>query len=123
MILLIALIPATMLTIAGYFVLYLSNRSEGSFRAFGKYLGFWAITLAGLVILGALFATARHGRDGMMGVHGRYIHMRGPWQGEPRFFRTLPGGPRDPGNEPPSPGPESAPNTPPPAEPGAPPPR
>ena len=50
---LIALIPATMLTIAGYFVLYLSHRSEGAFRAFGKYLGFWAITLAGLVVLTA----------------------------------------------------------------------
>jgi hypothetical protein len=51
MIYFIALIPATMLTIAGYFVLFLSNRSEGAFRAFGKYLGFWAFTLAGLVVL------------------------------------------------------------------------
>lgn len=61
MIYFLALIPATMLTIAGYFVLFLSARSEGGLRAFGKYLGFWAFTLAGLVILGAIFAAAHHG--------------------------------------------------------------
>jgi hypothetical protein len=114
MIYLLALIPATALTIAGYFVLYLSQRSEGPFRAFGKYLGFWAITLAGLVILGALFAAAHGGRyGGMMGIHGRYMHMYGPWQGEPRFF---------PENGPP-PGADGGPNAPPPAEPDSPPPR
>jgi hypothetical protein len=58
---LLALIPATVLTIAGYFVLVLSTRAEGALRTFGKYLGFWAFTLAGLVILGALFAAAHHG--------------------------------------------------------------
>ncbi len=115
MIYLLALIPATMLTIAGYFVIYLSHRSEGHFRSFGKYLGFWAITLAGLVILGALFAAAHHGR-GMRAMHG-HMRMHGPWQGQPRFFRTLPGEPRDAGTEPPPPPPD-APNGPPPAEPG-----
>lgn len=121
MIYLLALIPATMLTIAGYFVLFLSHRSEGPFRAFGKYLGFWAITLAGLVILGALFAAAHHGRGGMMGMHGR-MRMHGHWQSEPRFFRPLPEEPREPENVPPTQGP-GAPNSPPPAEPAAPPPR
>ncbi|MFI4869316.1 MAG: hypothetical protein ACHQDD_08200 [Steroidobacterales bacterium] len=62
MIYFLALIPATVLTIAGYFVLYLSNRSEGAFRNFGKYLGFWAFTLAGLVVLGSIFAAAHGGR-------------------------------------------------------------
>ena len=75
---LLALIPATALTIAGYFVLYLSARADGGLRTFGKYLGFWAFTLAGLVVLGALFAAA----------HGHRTHgMRGgghcPWM-EPR---------------------------------------
>ncbi|MEO8307157.1 MAG: hypothetical protein ABI616_03860 [Pseudomonadota bacterium] len=106
MIYLLALIPATMLTIAGYFVIYLSHRSEGNFRSFGKYLGFWAITLAGLVILGSLFAAAHHGRGGMLGLHGR-MHGRmqgprdigGPWQGRPRFLRALPGDPREPQND------------------------
>ena len=75
MIYLLALIPATMLTIAGYFVIYLSHRSEGTFRAFGKYLGFWAITLAGLVILGALFAAAHHGR-GLRAISRAHAHAR-----------------------------------------------
>ncbi|TLY74414.1 MAG: hypothetical protein E6K42_11620, partial [Gammaproteobacteria bacterium] len=61
MIYLLALLPATALAVAGYFVLFLSARSEGALRTFGKYLGFWAFTLAGLVILGAIFAAA-HGR-------------------------------------------------------------
>ena len=60
MIYLLALLPATLLTIAGYVVLVLSARAEGALRSFGKYLGFWAFTLAGLVILGALFAAAHH---------------------------------------------------------------
>jgi len=83
MIYFLALIPATMLTIAGYFVHYLSNRSEGAFRTFGKYLGFWAFTLAALVILGAIFAAAHGGHHGMRFMHGQ---MHGPWPGEPRFF-------------------------------------
>ena len=58
----LALIPATGLTIGGYFVLFLSNRSEGNFRAFGKYLAFWCFTLAALVILGSIFAAAAGGR-------------------------------------------------------------
>ena len=61
---LLAQLPATALTIAGYFVLYLSTRSEGSLRTFGKYLGYWAFTLAGLVILGAIFAAAHGGHRG-----------------------------------------------------------
>ena len=61
MIYFLALIPATALTIAGYFVLFLSTRADGSLRSFGRYLGFWAFTLAALVILGAIFAAAHHG--------------------------------------------------------------
>jgi hypothetical protein len=88
MIYFLALIPATALTIAGYFVLYVSNRSEGAFRAFGKYLGFWAFTLAALVVLGAIFAAAHGGRGAalmrMREFHDR-IHGFGPGPGEPRF--------------------------------------
>jgi len=87
MIYFLALIPATALTIGGYFVLYFSARAEGPLRAFGKYLGFWSFTLAGLVILGAIFAAAHHGRRVMIfarpGMHGQ---MRGPWPGGPGFF-------------------------------------
>src|SRR5271157_4418003 len=83
MIYFLALIPATALTIGGYFVLFLSNRSEGAFRSFGKYLGFWAFTLAALVVLGAIFAAAHGG-------HHCHRRMPGPWPGDPRFF-----GPRE----------------------------
>jgi hypothetical protein len=76
MIYFLALLPATVLTIAGYFVLYLSNRSEGAFRTFGKYLGFWAFTLAALVILGAIFAAAHGGHHcPMIGERGMYGRM------------------------------------------------
>ena len=83
MVYLLVLIPATALTIAGYFVLFLSARTEGTLRTFGKYLGFWAFTLAGLLILGALFAAA-HG----FGAHGG-------WYGGPneRWHGGMRGGP------------------------------
>ncbi len=70
MIFFLALIPATALTIGGYFVLYLSNRSEGAAQTFGKYLSFWAFTLAALVILGTIFAAAHNG--------GRWHRFHGP---------------------------------------------
>jgi hypothetical protein len=84
MIYFLALLPATALTIAGYFVLFLSARSEGALRTFGKYLGFWAFTLAGLLILGAVFAAARGGHRcpvfGMHGMHERmHERMHGSW--------------------------------------------
>jgi hypothetical protein len=91
MIYFLALIPATMLTIAGYFVIYLSLRSEGGFKAFGKYLGFWAFTLAALVILAAIFAAA----------HGRYHgHMYGRRYGGPGLYG--PRAARPPGGAPPA---------------------
>lgn len=81
MIYFLALLPATGLTIGGYFVLFLSSRSEGAFRTFGKYLGFWAFTLAGLIILGAIFAAAHGAHNcpmlGERGMHGR-MHGFGP---------------------------------------------
>lgn len=72
------LIPATMLTVAGYLALYLSHRSEGAFRTFGRYLGFWAFTLAGLVVLGGIVAASRH-QDRMWGpgmMHRDGQHMQ-----------------------------------------------
>jgi hypothetical protein len=80
MIYFLALIPATALTIAGYFVLFLAHRSEGTFRAFGKYLGFWAFTLAALIVLGAIFAAAHGGHHG-----GMMYRMHHHWRGDPRI--------------------------------------
>ena len=85
MLYLLALLPATVLTIGGYLVLFAAGRTEGPLRTFGKYLGFWAFTLAGLVILGALFAAAHGGRHcpgyGMRGMQGGYC----PWRDGARF--------------------------------------
>ena len=78
MIYFLALIPATGLTMGGYFMIYLSDRSTGTFRSFGRYLGFWAFTLAALVILGAIFAAAQGGaRRAMMLRAGPGYMMRG----------------------------------------------
>lgn len=122
MIYLLALIPATVLTIAGYLVLVLSTRAEGALRSFGRYLGFWAFTLAGLVILGALFAAARHGhgahccpymmhcagmgdaRDGMYCPWGSGPHSgMGEREGEGRGPPPAAGNPADNASSAPSP--------------------
>jgi len=85
MIYFLALLPATALTIAGYFVLYLATRSEGALRTFGRYLGFWAFTLAGLLILGSIFAAAHgHRHCPFFGMHGTHERMDGPWPPEER---------------------------------------
>ena len=81
MLYLLALFPATGLTIAGYFVLYLAGRSEGAMRSFGRYLAFWIFTLAGLVILGAIFAAAHGGRHHcpFFDMHRMHEHASAPW--------------------------------------------
>jgi hypothetical protein len=83
MIYLLVLLPATALTVAGYVALFLSGRSEGGMRTFGRYLGFWAFTLAGLLILGSIFAVARNGhRCPMFSMHQR-MHCPVPDSGAP----------------------------------------
>ena len=83
MIFFLALIPATMLTIAGYAVIYLANRSEGGLKSFGKYLGFWAFTLAALLLLGS-FLCAAHGGGR---IHGMTMRRDAgdmpPWRDAP----------------------------------------
>jgi hypothetical protein len=76
---LLVLLPATALTIAGYVVLLLSARSDGALRTFGKYLGYWAFTLAALLVLGAIFVAAHGGhRCPFFGMHGMHERMHGP---------------------------------------------
>ena len=114
MIYFLALLPATMLIVAGYVVLFVSGRSEGSFRAFGKYLGFWVFTLAGLIILGAIFAAAHGGHHKMC-----HTAMGGPgdgcWAGHPctgcPCAREAPG-PSQPGESPPGAASSTAPTKP-----------
>ena len=107
MIYLLALLPATVLTIGGYLVLVLSMRTEGALRSFGRYLGFWAFTLAGLVILGALFAAAHGGRHycPYFPGHGMYGplpegHPPLPFHDQPHAGSAQP--PPAPGQEPPA---------------------
>lgn len=82
MLFLVALIPATALTVGGYVALFLSSRSEGSLKAFGRYLGIWAFVLAGLVVLGGMFAAGRVHRlhegmwDGRGGPHCPFMERR-----------------------------------------------
>jgi hypothetical protein len=95
MIYFLALIPATALTLAGYVVLVLSARTEGGLRSAGRYLGFWAFTLAGLVILAALFAAARAPYG--FGMHGGE-HC--PWRAGPHWHPGGPPPPEPPGGEP-----------------------
>ena len=113
MIYFLALIPATALTIAGYFALFLSTRMEGGLRTFGKYLGVWAFTLAALVVLGAIFAAAHGSRHHGMGMHG----MHGPGfmhrQWHPGFGPPPEGGPPPPPGAPGAPGSEPTPPVPP----------
>ena len=91
MIFFLALIPATMLTMVGYAVIYLANRSEGGFKAFGKYLGFWAFTLAVLMLLGSLIcATHCGGRMHAMMMHGHGGEMQ-EWQQPPPPQEPPPG--------------------------------
>jgi hypothetical protein len=79
MIYFLALLPATALTVGGYVVLVLSARTEGALRTFGKYLGFWAFTLAGLIMLGAIFAAAHGSRHcPFLGMHGMHEHTYCP---------------------------------------------
>jgi hypothetical protein len=89
MIFLLALIPATALTVAGYVALFLSHRSEGALRSFGRYLGIWAFVLAALVALGGMFAAGHmRAHRGMWGPHPA---MHCPWMGErPEGPRTEP---------------------------------
>ena len=43
---LFSLIPATMLTVLGYVVLYCSTKSDGAMKAFGMILAIWVFVLA-----------------------------------------------------------------------------
>ncbi len=88
MIFFLALIPATMLTMVGYAVIYLANRSEGGLKTFGKYLGFWAFTLAALVLLGSFLCAARCG-----GMHHMHMMMHGHGDEMPSWQPPPPPGP------------------------------
>jgi hypothetical protein len=120
MLFLVALIPATGLTVGGYVALYLSHRSEGGLKTFGRYLGIWAFVLAALVVLGGMFAAGHMHRmhagmwDGRGGPYCPFMDRRDDdrmWERRDRL---------EPGAAPPKPvagPPEAAQPNPPPAPP------
>jgi hypothetical protein len=57
MFLLIGLIPATLLTVIGYFVLFSSIRTEGGVKTFGQVLAVWLFVLAAVPVLAGAYAT------------------------------------------------------------------
>lgn len=78
---LLLIVPATALALAGYFALYLSNRSEGSLKSLGKYLGIWAFALAVLLtIVSIVGVTMRLMHDGPRRDRGGFgmMHRYGP---------------------------------------------
>src|SRR4029077_5279897 len=75
MIYLLVLLPATALSVGGYVALFLAGRSEGRMRTLGKYLGYWAFTLAALLVLAAIFAAAHGGHRCPMWMHGMHERM------------------------------------------------
>jgi len=122
MLFLVALIPATALTVGGYVALFLSHRSEGALKTFGRYLGIWAFVLAALVVLGGMFAAGHMHRmhagmwDGRGGPRSPFMERRDEDRMWERRERLEPGAP-PPAKPPAGPpeGPAGQPNPPPPA--------
>jgi hypothetical protein len=115
------LIPATGLTVGGYVALFLSNRSEGALKTFGRYLGIWAFVLAGLVVLGGVFAAGHMHRmhEAMRAWHGGPGGPFMEWHGDERMWerreRMEPGAAAGkPAAPPEAPAPGGQPNPPPP---------
>lgn len=52
-----SLLPATMLTIIGYFVLFSSTKVEGGIQLFGKTLAIWVFFVAFAIVLMATIVT------------------------------------------------------------------
>jgi hypothetical protein len=52
-----SLIPATILTTIGYFVLFSSTKSEGAMSKFGKILAIWLFIIALIPIIVGLYLT------------------------------------------------------------------
>lgn len=57
MVFLISLIPATVLVVVGYFVLFSSTRADGTMKAFGQGLAIWVVVLAAAFPVAGGYAT------------------------------------------------------------------
>jgi hypothetical protein len=52
-----SLIPATLLVVLGYFVLFSSTKTQGAVRTFGQLLATWIFILAVVLPLAGAYAT------------------------------------------------------------------
>lgn len=89
MIFLFSLIPATILIVVGYFVLFASTRVEGGLKRFGRYLGAWILFLAGVAVLGGLLASTFGMEDRMGGVMQHMQTMEEMEQEQSAILREL----------------------------------
>jgi hypothetical protein len=52
-----SLIPATIIVVIGYFVLFSSQKAEGCIRRFGRVLAIWIFVVALFPLIGGAFVT------------------------------------------------------------------
>lgn len=52
-----SLIPATIIVVTGYFVLFSSQKAEGGIRRFGRVLAIWIFVVALFPLIGGAFVT------------------------------------------------------------------
>ena len=52
-----SLIPATIIVVVGYFVLFSSRKAEGRIRRFGQVLAIWVFVVALFPLIGGAFVT------------------------------------------------------------------
>lgn len=57
MCIILSLVPATILTTIGYFVLFSSTKAEGAISKFGKILAIWLFIVALVPIIVGLYLT------------------------------------------------------------------
>jgi hypothetical protein len=55
---LLSLLPATLLAVLGYIVLYCSIRADGGLKTFGRVLAIWVFVLAALPVVTGAYLTA-----------------------------------------------------------------
>jgi len=84
-----SLIPATVLVVIGYFVLFASTHAEGGVRTFGKFLAMWLLFLGAVVVLGGLLAPALGIRGPMAGMEEHMQRMEQHEEEQLRMLREL----------------------------------
>ena len=53
----VSLIPATLVVVLGYFILFSSSKAQGGVKTFGQILAIWVLVLAALLPLAGAYAT------------------------------------------------------------------